>query len=545
MKLYRCVAVLGWWIAVTSVQGQADTIASASYLIEATRLLLLDEKIKAEQALVQSLEADTSNSAACIRYASLYASHQNYEKAYYYIDQALTLTPEYISYYLLGAHIALQVHHFPKAISYYEALLAHLPARSFNYYQKLADLYTRTHAPAKALALYQEYEEKFRYTKALGVARAQLYQSQDDLVSERSELLRLTRTFASDPMTHKLYVAMLFRSASYAEALNYLYDVLEKYPYSVLLTWHLGQAHLKNHQYRQAGDVLFPLLQEASISMEEKLTLLHLESPPYNKAHIHFLQQTSALLLQYYPQHLRLYTTAANLAKATHAPPTQLRGYYSAMLNLGLRTLWLWQEVISLELTLQAYDSAATYIQEALTYYPNQPMLHYYHGRLLYLQQHYAEAQEVLLQAQTFAITAEWKSKLTLQLAETYYALGKLEQAETTYLKAIQAQPLHTQEAQIAYILFLLQENRGASTALRLAAELMNHDRDQTNIMLYVRVLHSQAQCTRAKEVLTEEISRQKSSEILQWLGKVYECLGEQVAAQKSFEEAQKLKTQQ
>ena len=546
MKFCRYAAAWSWLAVIPLVRGQADTTQSAAYLIEATRLLLLDEEVKAEQALVQSLDADSSNSAAYVQYASLCASRKNDKQAHQYLEQALTLTPKHPSYYLLGIQIALQSYDFNQAITYYESLLAHIPRLSFSYYQELADLYVRTDTPAKVLHIYQQYEEKYTYTKALGVARAKMYQSQGQWTSEKTELLRLTQTFPLDPTLHILYADRLLHHELHTQALNYLQPIIEKYPHHKLLSWYLGKAYLRSGQYTQAGEQLWPLLREASISMEEKLSLLDgTKSSSYSVAHSEFLEQTSTLLLAYYPKHLRLYQTVATLGKSMDTPSPKLRDYYVAMLQLGLRALWLWKEIIDLELELQAYDSASSHLEEALLYYPNHPMLHYYKGHLLYITQSYTEAKEVLLAAKSLAIENLWKGKITLQLAETYYALGDIEQAETVYLEAIDLQT-EDKEAQVAYIAFLLQENRNASTALRLAKELTHSDPKNTAYtMIYAHVLHTQSQCERAKEVLLEELKRKKSSEILQWMGKIYECLGEEEAAQKSFEEAKTWETKQ
>ena len=397
-----------------TAQSDRDSLRSADHLIDAEKYFLIEEYASAMQALDLSLAADASNSAAHLKYAQCHAV-KAYFPAKKHLQAAISFQPSNPHYYLVAAKIALQYEQLTEAISFYEALLLAAPEPA--YHKDLAALYLQDGQFEQALATYEALEQRFGYTKALGLQRLHIAQQRALHGEALQEAERLQRTFSEDEGALLCYAQLLKEQKGAQSALRYLKTLPKAAQKGHLLAPLAIKCHLSLQQWAQSEALLRILWQDPLFSLEKKMDFIQLPAPIGWWPYLEVL--CDSLLVQYPSDVATLRTIAACFARIS---PQKASKVYANMLELGAISLLLFKEIITLELFLGRNDKATAHLHQAMHYYPQHPQLYLLEGRTRYLKKDYKEAQVELKRG----IALSMDPLVTSQL---YLCLGDVQQA--------------------------------------------------------------------------------------------------------------------
>ena len=147
-----------------------------------------------------------------------------------------------------------------------------------------------------------------------------------------------------------------------------------------------------------------------------------------------------------------------------------------------------WQNLLSLEMENDNYQNVIDYADEALTYFPNQPVLYLYAGSAHFSLKNFKNAIMFWEQGKSIVYgNDKMKSSFAAQLADAYHADKQYEKAFETYEEAIKANPSNY-FAINNYAYYLSLKKKNLDRAKQLSSRMVKDNPDNATFFRYPRL---------------------------------------------------------
>jgi tetratricopeptide (TPR) repeat protein len=204
--------------------------------------------------------------------------------------------------------------------------------------------------------------------------------------------------------------------------------------------------------------------------------------------------------------------------------------------------LQLWQNLLSLEMENKNYQKVVDFADEALSYFPNQPVLYLYSGSAHFSMNNYNNA--IMLWEQGKAIVygnERLKSSFAAQLADAYHANKQFEEAFNAYEEAIKANPVNY-FAINNYAYYLSLQKKNLERAKELSARMVKANPDNATFLdTYGWVLFQNEEYQEALKYLEKAAQNDASATIVEHYADALYKTGEKEKALKQWKRAKSL----
>ena len=331
---------------------------------------------------------------------------------------------------------------FDNAANQYSEIVKREPKNEFNYY-KLADTYIYNKKYLKAISVYNDLEKKKGIDKMISMQKHKLYLQLKDFNKATKCLEVLSNSFPNDLEVLQILAEAYLLTNDKEKAILVFKSISEKDPKN-------GQVHLTlANFYRDNGnlDKSFSELKLAfssdKISIETKLTILSSYLPIINANDTIKNQafELAEILKRFDFNNSGIYAVFGDLYYAT-GNKTLAKKNYKKSLSIDQNLQAVWTQVLFLEVEDANYDSLLLYSENALSYFPNEPLYYYFYGVSCSFFKEFDKSKEALESGIGFVFdNPSLYSEFQSSLADTYHSLELFSKSDSLYEQILLQNP--------------------------------------------------------------------------------------------------------
>lgn len=415
---------------------------------------------------------DPGNAAAYYELATLNYRQNKLLDAGVYLKKAVALAPENAWYLRLEAEVYKRNGNMEALIEVFDRLIKLEPSSS-DYYFDRANANFIAGKVEEAKKGYQEIEQKFGPSEQLSLARQRLT-LQDNKNSGAGDVAKI---IAENPAEIKNYLylsGLLLEQNKKEEAL----ELLQKAKAIAPDHFEVDLAIADIYQAQKKNDLaILPLKSafgNAAMPVENKIKIIAAMLPRFrNQTVAKDATALAQIAMQVHPDNAKLqilmgdvYYQQGSLSAAKSA--------YEQALKISDQLYVAWEKLLAIQTLLGQYQEAVRTGEDALSIYPNQAILYYYHAFALHRNGQNAEAGlEIKSALQLDGDDNNLKAMIFALQAEVFIDQEKLKEADLAFDKAIALAPEnYLTLSNYAYYLALRNQNLGKAETLAAKAAL-------------------------------------------------------------------------
>lgn len=441
------------------------------YFIEAEKQYLLKNYSRATESYNRCLSLNAENDVVYYKLAEIGNVTEQYNEAAKNINKALSLNQKNKYYYLLAVDIFTNLGDLNSSADMYEKMIKELPETSA-YLFNLAAVYIYLKDMDKALATYQRAEDEFGLTEDIAFQRQKIYLQQNKLEEAIAEGMRLIAEYPGNERYVLVTAEILTTNNRLEDAASLLNSLLEKEPDFSPARLQLADIYWKESNFDAFENELFQAFQDKNLNLNAKINTLmkYLVYLPNKRLEVS-IPKLARVLVDIHPDDGNAYLIAGdvlttmidkNLVANDDLKSTrkEAAGYYSKFVAIDPSRFAVWQNLLNLDLQLDAQDSLAVHAEAALEYFPNQAWLYLVNGIAKHNQNKLNAAAESL---EMGAKRASGNKQLLLAiygyLGDIYNEIKDYAKSDKSYEKVLELDPLnYTVLNNYSYYLSLREE---------------------------------------------------------------------------------------
>lgn len=411
-----------------------------------------------------------------------------------------------------------------QAETQYNELIKNNPQND-EYLYKKAMLFVKEKQYEKAVETLNDLEKKTGYNEDLILQKKNLYQRMGKTNEAITELQKLRKS-EPNAVQYVIMMADVYETGKNKEKANEIYQDLEKnFPDEPLTQVALAQYYLENKDSQKHNEYMQKVMKNKNLDVETKIALIvpslqKLENDSSNeKSHIIEMAKSIAVESPDNKEAVSLYADVLYFNKQYDEALIEYKKY----LTLDKAKFNVWNQIISIYIDKQAYDSVIHYGNKSLEYFPNNPLPYFFVG-VSYIQKKEIEKaisalnKSVDLEPENPALLAQ----LFSTLGDAYNTQKKYELSDSCFEKALKVEPTDaTTLNNYAYYLSIRKEK------LELAEKMSKQSLDiQPNsksfLDTYGWIFFQQGKYEKAKEYIEKAIKAGGEDD-----GTLYDHLGD------------------
>jgi len=506
-----------------------DVRQSEYYLSEGEKYYILEDYSKAFVLFQKALEYDNNNATAYYKIGQIYSNNKEYDKALEYSKKAIGLDPKNKYYYLLAAEIYTNQSNFEEAGNIYLEMFENT-SNSNEYLFDLAAIYIYQENFEKALKIYDKIEQIYGINEQVVNQKQKLYIRMSKLDEAVAEGEKLIKAFPDEASYYLSLADILISNGKNEQASKYLEKALEIDPKNGKVKLFLANYYRKNGNVERSNSLLKEAFASKEIEIREKIQLLvsFMEKLP-NKDLENLCKALGGQLLTVHEGEADAYAINGDLYTKLGEEKKAL-SYYRKAIENGASNYFIWQNVLRLENITQEYDSVIVHGEDALEYFPNQPVFYYFIGTAHYMKGNWDETISVLEQGKKMALSnQELLVIMNAQLGDAYNSVKNYKKSDECYEEVLSYDP-NNDHALNNYSYFLSLRKEKLDVALKMSSKLVkNYPENPTYLDTHAWVLYVDGNYKDALKYIEKAIqfNQDASGTIIEHYGDILYKMGE------------------
>jgi tetratricopeptide (TPR) repeat protein len=380
------------------------------------------------------------SSAVAYEFAMAYTAIQDAPHAIKFMALASRLDPTN-SWYKIGfAELCIKNNDFKTAISVYEDITKNHPDKDDVDYM-LASLYKQTGDLKNSISSLNKVEKKFGINETLSFEKYRLYKSLKETKKANAEIDKLIAKFPMEPKYKLLRGGIYMDDKEPKKALKIYNEVKASDPNNGMLIMALYEYYKSTGDTVQANSVFEEAFKNQNLAIDEKIGILtqflSIENQSAAKAEEYF-----KLLLGMYSDNEVLHTYYASFLLMQHRYD-EASSELEFLLKVNTQNKEAWLELIKLRLEQENMAEVLAVSDRAIKNMPDESSFYLFKGMALTDKKQYEDA----LQAYKIGLDkvneedTNSVAQLSMQMADVYAQLKKMDDAFTYYEKAYQINP--------------------------------------------------------------------------------------------------------
>ena len=511
-------------------------------LIEGMHFLAIDNQAKALDSFIKAHQIMPDNAAVNFKIAKILKESADTDQALFYISKATAKEKSNYYYQALKAEILTVKGDLSNAISTYEDLYKYSEEAPDDYLFELAALYLYSDNPKMALETYNRIEKRLGILEEVSTQKQKIYLKQNMLKEAIAEGQRLVEAYPKIGEYAVSVSQIMVSNNKNQEALEYLKNHLAKHPNQALVEMELAKL------YRQSNEVDLAIMhfekafQSEEIPLEDKLNNFVALIQKLSKTdEVDKLKDLGNSILKVHSTDANAFAANGDLYFALNDKDSA-KYFYEKAVGLNGDNLQLWQNLLSLEMENKNYKSVVNFADEAISYFPNQPVLYLYAGSAHFSMKDFKMAIMFWKQGKSIVYgNDKMKSSFAAQLADAYHANNQYEEAFKTYEEAIKANPSNY-FAINNYAYYLSLRKQDLERAKELSARMVKANPDNATFLdTYGWVLFQKEEYKEAVKYLEEAVKNQSSATIVEHYADALYKTGQKEKALEQWKKAKSL----
>jgi tetratricopeptide (TPR) repeat protein len=488
------------------------------YFVEGEKYFILEDYAKALVYYQKSSEINPSNATVHYKMAEVLAQSQNQEdlsKAVAHAEDALKLEKNNKFFYLLAAGLYANLTRFDKAAQVYEAMLREVKGTE-EYLYELAAIYQYGEKPEEALRVYSKAEEVFGVNEITALQKQRLYfeMKKNDLAFQEGE--KLLKIFPGEER-YAVGLAETVSQAGFKEkGIEYLERFIKENKIAPNACVLLAGLYRDTNQEGKARELLLSVFNDPEVEFTSKLIVLStyngelnqnkaIKQPDSDKEN--FALELYARLEKEYPHEPNVLVIGGDLY-LTLGRNTESQKKYLQAIEAGTTSFEVWQNLLYLEMQLGQYEDVMKHSEQAMEFFPNQAMVHYFNGIAGIRIKKNKEAirsfeQTKKLASSNPALTAEVNGLL----GDAYNAVKDYEKSDKAYEEALVFNP-NSATVLNNYSYYLALRKQNLEKAEKMSSQLIKSNPDNpTYLDTHAWVLYVRQKYKDAKKIMEKALA--------------------------------------
>ena len=494
-------------------------IWAQSHLIEAEKYILTENFPKALEELKKGQELVPGSAAFPYRIALIYLRMGDREKAIKNASLAVridsTANPVY---FLLKANIYKASDQYLEAIETYEDLIRALAGQGDPYYMEIAVLHQLSMQWKQALKYYRMAEKTQGLTEDILSQKQHAFLKLGDLDGLIADWDRFLEENPDDSDAFMELLSLLLSHDREDLALERLKLFEARFPGNSYGSLFRLQLAMKTGDAGKSLELLDTLVEDPSLPLFVKVqhlsALPSLVSPDQSDTLLELLGK----LRKNHPGEDIAESFSADVLYELGKEEDALK-HYLVSARLNPTNFQVWQNIVTLEGTLEEYDSLAVHTKQAMLFFPNQPVFYFYAGIAHYSTKNYQQAVTVLQDGSKLATQGELLTLFYTQLGDAHHELKQHPESDDAYEQALKHEADNPRALNnYSYFLSLRQEKLGK--ALSMSSKLVEkHPKNASYLDTHGWVLYMLRRYQDAAVYLKKACELEQSGVILEHYG--------------------------
>jgi tetratricopeptide (TPR) repeat protein len=449
---------------------QIEQLESTARLIEATKQRILGNHANAVVLYAEAARIDPRNSAALYELAKLHIQQGYSNEAEKFAIQAVLLEPDNKYYNLLLADILFLQNKNDQGLRVHDHLARIYPHDLDIQITKLSSLIYMNRFN-EAIKLFDHLESVGGFNPEMSVQKQRVLMEMERPDLALKEAKRLVEIFPQEIAFLEMLAELYNENDQREEAYKVYQQMLEIQPDSPLANLLLAD------YYRSIGDEerSFDQLKNAFST-----PLLELDGKARIMASYYYMGQEDTLysrqamelcklLIETHPEEAQAHAIYGDFLYR-EGELIEARNYYYTAASLDPSELNYWQQILSIDASMENFSSMAETSSKALDYFFEQPVLYFFNG-IAHLQlKNYHEAIEALKSGRDLSESQpELLNQFLVLLGDTYFKLKDNVNSFQHYEEALAVNPDNAY-ALNNYSYYLSQINQNLEKASRMSA---------------------------------------------------------------------------
>ncbi len=497
----------------------------------------------AAELFSEVIRKDAGNHAAMYELANIYAEQKKFTDALFFIKNAYKADSKNLWYALSLSEIYEKNKKFNEAAQVLEQLVKDYPDR-VDFYFEWATAYILSDRPAEAIRVYDKLEEKIGITKEVTVQKSRLYQRTGKNEKAIAELQKLIAMDPKDAQAYGMLAEVYQNMGEKQKALDTFNKVLEVDPNNPFIHLSLAEYYRANGDKDRSLQELKFAFSNKDLDVETKVNIVNsyftlLELHPELKDQA---MELCRLMLEAHPNEPRAHAVYGEFL-LVDSMYSKARDEYREAKKLGADEFAVVERILRLDAFLQSWDTLILESEDALTTFPDHPLVYYFNSVANIQKKKYADAVKSLNTGVKLIVDdKKLEADFYSMLGECYHEMKDFTKSDESYDKALEKDPkAQTTLNNYAYYLSLRGERlERAEEMSRLSIEITPNS--PTFEDTYGWIMFKQGKYNDAKIWIEKALEHEKSDSsaaVLEHYGDILYKTGE---TQKALEYWQKAK---
>jgi tetratricopeptide (TPR) repeat protein len=511
-------------------------------IVEGMHYLAIDNPSKALDSFMKAHQIMPDNHALNYQIAKILMESEDNEQALFYISKAIEKETNNFYYQALKAEIHTDLGDLSSAIDTYEELYDLNRDAPDDYLLELAALYLYNGNPNMALKTYNRIEQRLGVLEEVSTQKQKIYLKQNKLKEAIAEGKRLVEAYPKVGDYAVSVAQILVSNDKKSEAVEYLQEYLLEHPNQAVAEMELAKLYRQTNEIDLALKYFNKAFSSEEITLEDKLNnFVALIQKLSKSENISELKQLGNNILNVHANDANAYAANGDLYFALNEKDSA-HYFYEKAVKINGNNLQLWQNLLSLEMEKNNYQKVVEYADEAISYFPNQPVLYLYGGSAHFSLKDFKNAIMMWEQGKSIVYGNDiMKSSFAAQLADAYHADKQYEKAFATYEEAIKANP-NNYFAINNYTYYLSLKKKNLERAKLLSTRMVKANPDNATFLdTHGWVLFQKEEYQEALKFLEKAAENQTSATIIEHYADALFMVGQKEKALEQWKKAKSL----
>jgi len=511
-------------------------------IVEGMHFLSIDNEAKALDSFMKAHQIMPDNAAINFKIAKILKESEETDQALFYISKATDKEESNYYYQALKAEILTEKGDLSNAISAYEDIYEFSEEAPDDYLLELAALYLYNGNPDMALKTYNRIEKRIGILEEVSTQKQKIYLKQNKLKEAITEGKRLVEAYPKIGEYAVSVSQILVSNDKRKEAIEYLNNHLVEHPNQALVEMELGKLYRQSNEMELAMKHFKSAFSSEEIPLEDKLNnFVALIQKLSTDKELNSLKGLGRSILEIHSTDANAYAANGDLYFALEEKDSA-QYFYKKAVDINGNNLQIWQNLLSLEMENNNYQNVIDYADEALSYFPNQPVLYLYAGSAHFSLKNFKNAIMFWEQGKSIVYGNDrMKSSFAAQLADAYHADKQYEKAFKTYEEAIKANPTNY-FAINNYAYYLSLKKHNLDRAKELSARMVKANPDNATFLdTHAWVLFQKEEYQEALKYLEKAVQNQSSATIIEHYADALYKTGQKEKALEQWKRAKSL----
>lgn len=364
------------------------------------------------------------------------------DSALYHARKAVTLSDSGYWYLKHLAQFYRNHNRYKNAARTMEAIIdQHKEGPKF-YYQ-LANTYIRQEKFKKALETYERFEKNFGIDRQVVRQQKRIYLQLNKVEKAADAVRDLIKTNPQN-LDYRRQLAKIYMANDKLKKAKKVYEKMLKIaPDDGLTHLALAQFYNKQGQQEKAFNRLKKAFADDDLALDKKVKFMlsNYLQRRLNKSQQKQAAKLAEIITESHPKSAKAHATEGDLLYRQQRLQEAMKAYEKAI-KFAKDNFSVWQNLLQIYLQKSRYTKLERESARAMTYFPNQPILYYFHG--LGLKEN-GKLKKAVQQFKTglsmLTGNLQLKTQFYSNLAMTYHDLSQYQKSDKFFEKALKLNP--------------------------------------------------------------------------------------------------------